>query len=192
MLLNKNENLTNQHIRVNNGQLIFELNDDKTASIAGHDSLHSDLIIPRSIQYNEQEFIVTRIKKDSFNHIYDLTSIQFPLDSEVQIIEEKSFYDCHVKKILLPPSITKLCDGWIHSDSGVKKVKMISNNQYYKNYDKDFIIGKSDPTSDEYDVLVFANRFITEYTVPSFIKQISSNCFACSKLTKIFITSQVK
>ena len=92
-----------------------------------------------------------------------------PLDSEVQIIEENSFDDCFVEEILLPPSIAKLSDGWISSDCGVKKVKMISNNQYYKNYNDEFIIGKSDPTSDECDVLVFANRFIEEITVPSFI-----------------------
>ena len=45
MFLNNSEDLKSQHIRVNDGQFTFELNEDKTASVVDHDSLSGDLII---------------------------------------------------------------------------------------------------------------------------------------------------
>lgn len=182
------------NITVQQGPLIFALNEDKTASVVGsnHEQVYdTNLTIPRSFNYNEQEYIVTSIKKNSFRRIHDISSIQFPSDSEVRIIESGAFYDCSPEEIFLPPSIRYLVDGWLPGSSEIRNVRMISDNQYYKNYNDNFIIGKSDPNNEEYDVLVFASRDIVEFTIPSFITQIAPYCFSFTEITYMFIPPQI-
>lgn len=120
-------------MKIKQDKLFFVLNEDKTASLVDSDSPTGDIIIPRSIKYEDQEFIVTTIKTNSFRHLYELSTIRFPPDSEVKTIEEKSFDDCGVTHIFLPPSLTNLAEGWINDEYRQLKVEMIADNQYYKN-----------------------------------------------------------
>ena len=62
------------------------------------------------------------------------------------------------------------------------------NGKNYLNYGDDFFIGKSDPKSDNFDVLHFAVRDLTTAHIPSNIIVISPFAFqGCQKLDKVEI-----
>lgn len=59
-------------------------------------------------------------------------------------------------------------------------VKIMPNNQLYKNYDDKFVLGKSNDNREIFDIFIFSPR--KEVTIPSFIKQVGSYAFdSCRK-----------
>lgn len=60
------------------------------------------------------------------------------------------------------------------------------NQQNIKYYDDKFLVKKSDPMSDDFDVLLLVRRDIENVKIPSFIKQIAPYAFEkCSKIKSI-------
>ena len=57
-------------ITVQKNNLTYSLNDgDETASIIEHyNFLVHDIFVPRSVEYNKKEYIVTKICKNAFNN----------------------------------------------------------------------------------------------------------------------------
>lgn len=54
---------------VKEDNIIYCLNeDDKTANVIDNDKACHEIIIPRSIEYEEEEFITTAIKENSFKN----------------------------------------------------------------------------------------------------------------------------
>lgn len=69
------------------------------------------------------------------------------------------------------------------------------NSQYYKKYEgnEKLMVGKSDISKDEFDVIIFADRDIQTVKIPSYIKQISGGAFCgCEKLKVIEIPPDSK
>ncbi|KAK8864036.1 hypothetical protein M9Y10_011730 [Tritrichomonas musculus] len=54
----------------------------------------------------------------------------------------------------------------------------MDGNKYYKNYKDTFILGKTDPTSNDSDVIVFARCDIETAEIPPFVKIIGPFSFA--------------
>ena len=68
-------------------------NEDKTASVIKYCHTRKyieDEVIPRSININSTEYIITSISKDAFEHGCML-SIAFAPDSEVRLIQQRVF-----------------------------------------------------------------------------------------------------
>lgn len=107
-------------------------------------------------------------------------------------LSENTFYDCHkIKTIIIPPSLEKIKDEWFNN-SNLRDVQLLGNNPNIKCYENKYIIGKSDPKSDVFDLLYFVNRDVTEsITIPLFTKIIFSYAFASCKIKKIKIPSSV-
>ena len=62
----------------------------------------------------------------------------------------------------------------------------MKENNFFTYYDDQFILGKTDPKSDEFDVLLFARRDIKVANIPSFIKRIGPCAFGkCRKLEEV-------
>lgn len=86
----------------------YILNDDhKVASLVNNTELSGDILIPRSIINQNQEYVITSIEEGSFS-FSEIKSIQFEDNSELEIIDEKAFYNSSLKSISLPKSVTKI------------------------------------------------------------------------------------
>ena len=70
---------------------------------------------------------------------------------------------------------------------------MIGNNDHYIYFDDKYLLGKSSPESDAFDVLLFARRDIEFAYIPSFIKRIGPYSFEkCKSLNIVEISSDSK
>ena len=70
-------------------RLNVEINEnDYTANVIGCGSDITTIFIPRSFVYESHEYIITKIKKDSFNITTKVEEILFPEDSELILIEK--------------------------------------------------------------------------------------------------------
>lgn len=172
--------------------LSYRLNlSEKTANIekCEKDQI-KDIFIPRSIKWDNQEYIVTRILKESFKFA-DIRSLSFPPDSEVRTIEKFAFYNSKIQKISIPPSVCELHKKWQHDTFELKEIKVMPGNQYYKSYNDQIVVGKTDPKSDIFDDLIFVSRELTSFTFPPNIKRISPCAFMNCQIEKIIIPSDV-
>ena len=139
-------------------------------------------------------FIPRRVKtigEGAFMLCHKLQFVEIPEDSELQTIEKSAFSSTLISSITIPDTFCEFKSGWSTRASRLSRVKIMPNNQRYKNYGDDLIIGKSDIKSDNFDVLIFANRNIKAITIPPFIKIIASDSFAESIIESISIPSQV-
>ena len=211
--------------------IIYLINEEeKTAGVFSSLSKDEDIFIPRSIEYGNEEYIVTRIIRGSFQNSQKVNSIQFPENSELKIIEKYSFSNSSLRSILIPSHVTRIEEEAFSYCKHLKKVEFQRNSeiqiiekrafsnsyiktfsipssiefqescfngtskltdiQIFKNkeenikyYDDSFIIGKSSPNQENFDVLLLARRDIEKVVIPSFIKRIDSNSFSnCVKI----------
>lgn len=114
-------------------------------------------------------------------------------ESELQVIEADAFSSSTIEIFTIPSSITKLEEGWCRKSIDIKKINIFQNKnkQFISLYDDSLIVGKSDLLSDDFDVLLFVPREITEIKIPPFIKKIGSYAFSDSSIEKITIPSQI-
>ena len=133
---------------------------------------------------------VTEIGEWAFSECRNLWWISF--NFELKTIGRGAFHLTNLMTIFIEESVTELADGWNNNMKMLEKICVVKGNKNFKiSDDKIFIFGKSDPSSDEYDTIVFSNRSITNVTIPPFIKKIGSSAFAYSKLKSITIPKQV-
>lgn len=117
-------------IKVKENNLIYELNEvEKIASLIGNDLVDGNILIPKSIIHENQEFFVTSIKNASFANNSEIESISFPPDSEVQAIEIGSLFNSFIKKITIPLKITKLLKYNFYNCLKLVQIEFLPNSQ---------------------------------------------------------------
>lgn len=90
--------------------IIYALNEeDKTADIIRCESNKEIIYIPRSILYENLEYIVTGISESSFQDIDTVKSIQFPPNSELRLIGKSAFSGSSIESIQIPTHVTQIC-----------------------------------------------------------------------------------
>ena len=90
-----------------------------------------------------------------------------------------AFLRSKISKLAIPSSFSKFMKGWCTRANLLKDIQILeSNERNIISYKNEFILGKSNPKNEQFDVLLFANRNITEAIIPSFIKQIGCNAFS--------------
>lgn len=115
-----------------------------------------------------------------------IESIEFAKDSEILSIDENTFNFSLIEKISIPPSLCELKEGWCSGTPSLKNISISPQNKNFILFDDDMIFGKSNSSSEIYDILVFANRDIKKAQVPSYIKRICSYSFnSCINLESI-------
>lgn len=171
------------------GGIKYILNkEDYTAAIIDSLRIAGDILIPRSITYYSQEYIITTIKEFSFLNNKNIRSIRFSEDSELVTIEPKSFSDSSLRSIIFPAGIENL-KGFAESLSYLNYVSIPPKNKNFLIIDNSLIIGKSDPKSDNFDSLLFVSRDKIKVTIPPFIKYLNSFSFSnCKKLKEVNFT----
>ncbi|KAK8892239.1 hypothetical protein M9Y10_029462 [Tritrichomonas musculus] len=174
-------------IKVN--ELVFSINEEeKTAEVIACQKSKSYLI-PKSITYVNQEFIVTSINEKSFLNVF-AKSIEFPEDSKVRKIAKNAFQYSHIDSITIPASVSELEEGWNSRTYKLSNITISPSNQNYKKWEN-LIIGKSDTKSDTFDVLVFVSRDSKKATIPPGVKRVSSYSFSLSSIEKVTFPSSV-
>lgn len=87
----------------------YELNQENhTAKTIKSYISKDDLLIPRSIQYQSQEFIITSIGEESFQENQTLKLISFPNNSAISIIGKNAFDSTIIESITIPDSVTHI------------------------------------------------------------------------------------
>ena len=167
--------------------LTFKINrTNQTASLFKVSNIEH-LVIPRTFQYESTEYLITSIKDTNYN----IKSIKFAEDSAINTIFGGAFLSSKIEEIYFPKSLKELREGWCHgADKLTKIIISPSNDQFIFNEDK-YLLGKTDPTSDEFDKFLFVRRDIKEISIPSNIKIISSYAFSNSNIERIFIPSKI-
>lgn len=114
----------------------------QTASVALNNSPKENIIIPRSITHNFQEYIVTCISSESFRNSSQLKTLRFPPDSELLTIQENAFINSSIESLEIPSKLVELKDGWSQLMNNLNKITVSEDNQYFKLYNEKFILGK--------------------------------------------------
>ena len=98
-------------MEIKKNKLVFILyNEDQTAGVISNDDASENVTIPKSVEYEDQEFKVTSILKYSFKNSKTIKSIYMPQDSELQTIEKESFAYSTIERLLIPSKVTEICE----------------------------------------------------------------------------------
>lgn len=114
-----------------------------------------------------------------------ICSVKFSENSEFYSFDCYSFSWSSITSLSIPSSMYKFNTGWccgteFLTDINIFPNKNIENIIYF---DNKFILGKSDLSSNVFDILIFARRNIKDVTIPSFIKIIEKYSFdSCKKI----------
>ncbi|KAK8883896.1 hypothetical protein M9Y10_042997 [Tritrichomonas musculus] len=156
-------------------------------------SIHNDAFRYSSISSINIPPHVTYIGKYAFIWCEKLRNFEIPDNTDLQIIDEYAFSRSSLRRIYIPSDISALKNGWCAYTPKLAEVNIIQreteNIKYFDN--KNFIVGKTDLSSEEYDILVYARRDLVQVNIPPFIKEIGSFAFVYCSFEKIFIPSQV-
>lgn len=150
-----------------NGLIFYLFDDSKTASVALYNSIKSEIVIPKSVQYKNNDYIVISIAEEAFKDSNGVTSIICANDSEIQTIENYAFSNSSVTNISIPSTIYIFKKKWCRKSKLNNITIFPSKNINIKFYDNNFIVGKSDLESDNFDVLIYAKNDTEEVVVPS-------------------------
>ena len=154
--------------------------DKKTVEITERDPFYrnecyykGDIVIPETVEWNGNEYSVTRIGDKAFGGSREMASITIP--SSVTSIGEQAFSQCNgLTSITIPNSVTTI------GDYG-----------FYNCINLESIVIPNSVTSIGHDVLSFCTS-LTSVTISNTLTNISMNAFwGCSSLTSITIPNSV-
>lgn len=189
--MNDNQPAIETNKKIRQEGLVYSINEEeKTASVIRYKSKKKELIIPRSIEHESNEYLITSISKYAFDSS-KVKSISFAYNSELRTIEEDAFVGSLITKISIPASVVELKDGWCNKMRKLKFMDVNKGNKRYSSCFFQYIIGKSDIESDDYDTLIVWARDASYETIPETIKIIGTHAFSYSSLKRITIHSNV-
>lgn len=134
---------------------------------------------------------IVRIEENAFS-CCSLETLNIPENSQLNCICSEVFCSSKITHLFIPPLLKELKDGWCRETIELKSIVVSPRNQFFMLIDNKILLGKSDPTKQDYDVLCFAVRSIENVVVPSFVKTIQSYSFSyCQKLKNVVISKSV-
>lgn len=167
--------------------IIYKIDTDHgNAEIISFD-IDPDLVeIGYTINYNSKSYPITRIRNES-KVKSEIESISFVDDSSVIALRKHAFNQSPIRSLTFPANFQYFEKGWCEEANYLVDIKISPYNKKYKCVDK-MILGKSNPSSDIYDVLIFACRDITDVIIPPSVKWIDYSCFdGCTKIKNFII-----
>ena len=125
------------------------------------------------------------IERRAFSCCKNLKVIKIPLDSNLRSIGNNAFRESKIESLYIPEYLDTLNVQWCSGLYELQKVKVNPRNQFFCSLDDDMLIKKSYQTQ-EYDNLIFCNRYIESVIIPSFIRYIDHLAFnSCKRLQSI-------
>lgn len=164
---------------VEHGKIKFAENSilEKIGKYAFNFSFISEITFPSSLK---------EICDGAFYNCDKLKKVNFSTDSELKSIGSDSFVETSFESIFIPSKVTELKEGFCSGTPSLIEVSISPQNKNYSLIDETFIVGKSNPESENYDLLLFACKDIEEATIPSFIKRICDYAFCrCNNLKSV-------
>lgn len=173
--------------------LNLELNQENhTAKIAENKEAYGNIVVPRSIFHNSQEYIITEISKDAFKNS-TINSLTFSEDSEILTIGKGAFKYSNIQEFSIPRKLQEIDDDCFNYVHYLVKIKNEYNNPNFKILNDNLLLGKSDKTKTIFDVIYFCSRDVTSILIPSHIKEIKSNSFSfCKELIEVKFETESK
>lgn len=149
----------------------------KVAVVIGNRNLKSDtnVIIPRSIYYRSQEYIITAICSKSFFYS-NIKSIEFADNSEITTFNDESFYHINTTRIKFPSSLIEIKKLGFYACSTINEIEFPENSKLQK-------IGARS----------FEESSIHTLSIPPSLVHIDESAFCnCDNLTEIIFPSNSK
>lgn len=84
----------------------------------------------------------------------------------------------------------ELANGWCMETPKLTKIRITPASSRYSYLNNKFLLAKSSPESDSYDVLLFARRDVSEVVIPSFIRKIGSFAFNNCEFIKSIVVPE--
>lgn len=169
-------------------RLIYQLNkNDFTAELIYSPEATGKIFFPRSIEHESQEYILTRIGKNAFKNNYNIISVDFEQDSELQTICSNAFTKSSIKSITIPSKVEIIEDGWCKNMTFLHHIYLSPKNKNFKYLDenKNIIVGKSNPTNEIFDAIYVATCKNANITIPSTITEIRPYAFSNANLSRL-------
>lgn len=142
---------------------------NKTASLFQVDDEIKDLYVPRSIEHESTEYVITSICRIGS----PIVTIEFSEDSEVKIIYRTAISFLKIKEIHLPKSLQEIKKGFCYYTPLLNEITISPLNDRLALKDSKFLLEKSGESNTEFDIFLLANRDIEKAFIPSNIKVIS-------------------
>ena len=143
-----------------NGYVYIFNETDKTVGLFSDKKLRSNVYVPRSIFYENEEYIITSILEGSFQNSQSIETIEFSDDSELKIIGRYAFSNSTLSKISIPNHVTKIEENAFSYCRSLQQVEFDENSEIK-------IIEKR----------AFAKSMISSLTIPSSVVDIHERCF---------------
>ena len=137
-----------------------------TANVHGITNSSDNVLIPQTINYLDQKFIVTSISAASFKSNKTIKTITFSDDSELLSIDNYAFESSSIEAIIIPPKVKKI---GICAFSNCKNLRTIQ-----------FAVNSQLRTIDNN---AFESSSIEKVIIPEHVQQIGVSAFKdCIKL----------
>ncbi|KAK8899150.1 hypothetical protein M9Y10_001452 [Tritrichomonas musculus] len=144
-------------------QLVAEVSSSPTAT--------GDFFFKHSIRYHSQDYIIKSIESRSFIDNKQIKSIEFPQNSELELIGDEAFKKSSLESIFIPSKIIQIGPCTFSECKNLKRVKFANDSLLQS-------IGQYS----------FAFTAIETITLPAHIKEIGEFSFHnCSKLKEVKI-----
>lgn len=124
------------------------------------------------------------IEEETFCYCLDLENIKFSSDSKLKKIKTNSFSFCRINSFLIPANVDKIEENFCHSTNFLQSFQIFPENKNFI-FSNQMLIGKSNPNSNEYDVILYIINYNNEITIPNNIKRIGDSCFHSTKINSI-------
>lgn len=130
---------------------------------------------------------ITKIQESPFAMCDQLKKVDFSIGSKLRTFGKYPFIASSVESITIPSSIINFNDEWCNQLNNLNNLSIIQCKEVnIVYYNSQFLIGKSDPKSDVFDILYLTCRNIEKVVIPSFIKQIAPHAFdGCGKIKTV-------
>ncbi|KAK8871348.1 hypothetical protein M9Y10_007069 [Tritrichomonas musculus] len=171
--------------------LIFILNKElKTAIVFKDLGIYEEIIIPQTIFYDSNEYIVADISKNPI--ICDEDSGSFSKIDSIKFLSDIVNFSMgflnysKITSITIPVSLEEFQINSHFNTPSLTTIKVPPTNKNFIFYDNSYLIGKSDKKSDIFDVLYFVRRNIEFAFIPSFVKYVEQYSFDnCDNLISV-------
>ena len=163
---------------VQNGVTFIINQQDRTAAVARSKEAKGNIFIPRSIEWDNSEYVVKSISEKAFHFNGEIKSVNFHSNSELQVICDNAFAESSIEEISIPSSVKEIGIFAFNFCESLEKVEFSEDSQLNS-------IKES----------TFSYTSIKNIAIPRNVKQIGENAFyCCSKLSTIHFSkdSQLK
>lgn len=131
-----------------------------TAKIIQSKKANGDIFIPRSINYDSHEYIITTISEKSFFFNYSIKQITFSKDSQISMILNEAFVGSLITNLSIPDSLTEISEEGLSGCHKLLKIEFSENSNLR-------VISKS----------AFSNSAIESIKIPKHVVQIGERAF---------------